>query len=119
MFVSKTFMAGFVGLLGTAVVDGYAAPAFASRATAELFAKPTTGTIVVAKHGADDGAGHDRGDNRGRGRGKDDGPHHAWQVPAGSDGMLLARNGADDGAGHDRNDNRGRGRGKDDGPHHG
>jgi hypothetical protein len=54
----------------------------------------TTDTMI-AKRGADDGAGHQR-----RGRGSDDGANHA-------------RRGADDGAGHQR-----RGRGSDDGAGH-
>jgi hypothetical protein len=30
---------------------------------------------VIARHGGDDGKGHDRGD-RGHGHGRDDGPNH-------------------------------------------
>ena len=76
---------------------------------------------TVAKHGADDGKGHDRRDDKG-GRGKamtlakhgaDDGKGHDRHDDKGGRGkpMTLAKHGADDGKGHDRHDDKG-GRGK-------
>ena len=81
--------------------------------------------LIVARQGADDGAGHEhqgRGNEKGddhRGRGNEkgddhDGGHHAASQSAPL--TVIARHGGDDGKDHDRGD---RGRGKDDKPNHG
>lgn len=113
VLLSATAMA--FGLAGTTT--------FAARGTDFGLQAPATvappSTFDLARHGADDGAGHDLGDDkggkgRGKGRGADDG--------------RMARNGADDGPGHDAGDDhggrgddggRGRGRGGDDGSRRG
>ena len=64
----------------------------------------------LAKHGADDPAGH------GGGHGADDPPGHTMIQPGGNAPFIMARRGRgghDDPAGHDR-----RGRGQDDPPGH-
>jgi hypothetical protein len=76
--------------------------------------------VLIARHGADDGADHDRGDRRGRG-GRDDPAGHADAGFKGdaSGAVLLARRGADDPAGDDhgrRGGNRGHGGGGHDDP---
>src|SRR4051794_10659056 len=83
--------------------------------------------LILARHGGDDGAGHEhqgrgheKGDDyRGRGheKGDDNGGHHAASQTTPE--TVIARRGGDDGKGHDRGDDRGRGRGRDDGPNHG
>jgi hypothetical protein len=74
----------------------------------------TSGTVVIARNGADDGAGHNAGDQRGK---QADGVNHTSLEAA---PLVVARNGADDPAGHDAGDDRGRGgHGADDGANHG
>jgi hypothetical protein len=68
-----------------------------------------------ARNGADDGAGHDANDRKGEGanharNGADDGAGHDANDRKG-EGANHARNGADDGAGHDANDRKGEGPG--------
>jgi hypothetical protein len=73
-----------------------------------------TSNIVIAKKGADDGAGHNARDRRGKAA---DGVNHTALETA---PVVVARRGADDPAGHDANDDRGGGRhGADDGANHG
>lgn len=68
---------------------------------------------ALAKHGADDPAGHVRG-----GHGKDDPAGHG-RIEQGKM-IIIAKHGADDPAGDDRGGRRGgKGRGADDAPNHG
>jgi hypothetical protein len=82
---------------------------------------PSSVPVLMARHGADDGPGHDRGDRRGRRGGHDDPPGHADAASggAGSGAFVLAQHGADDPAGDDhgrRGGHGGRGRGGHDDP---
>ena len=75
-----------------AAVLGLAAPASANTAApaaAKETAKSAVMQLILARRGADDGAGHDANDRR-----------------HGGEGAGHARRGADDGAGHDANDKR-------------
>ena len=71
-----------------------------------LAATALVSTPALARHGADDPAGHVSG-----GGGKDDGPGHTFLIK--DNGLKVARHGADDPAGDDRG-----GHGNDDGPNH-
>jgi hypothetical protein len=95
-------------LLATAM----AAVAIAMLAPMATSSSTATGEVVVARRGADDGAGDDRGR---RGRGADDGAGHT-QLDNLADVIVVARRGADDPAGDDRGrrGRQGRGRGADD-----
>jgi hypothetical protein len=103
-------------LLSLAALSAFGASAFAASTSASdsLVAAVSSAQIVkssahglpckpdfttVAKHGKDDGPGHDRGDDKG-GRGK-------------PEVTTVAKHGKDDGPGHDRGDDKG-GRGKPD-----
>lgn len=76
-----------------------------------------SGTLQLARHGADDKPGDDRGGKRG-GHGADDPAGHASLE--GISLYQLARHGADDKPGDDRGrrGGRGGGHGADDGPNH-
>jgi hypothetical protein len=70
----------FVSACFSALIFAVPASAYspADQSTVTSVSKQTEGKVLLARHGKDDGANHDKGDDRGGGKdGKDDGPNHA------------------------------------------
>ncbi|MFC3691755.1 hypothetical protein [Chenggangzhangella methanolivorans] len=101
-----------IALGALAVAGALPASAAVAPATDAAVSHPAA-ALVLARHGADDGANHDKNDDKGHHK---RGSGHASASDAAP--IVLARHGADDGKSHDKNDDkggrRGRGRGKDD-----